>query len=443
MKISTFGAGYVGLVTSSCLAELGNEVICCDTVTEKINKLKNGQIPFFEPGLEELTGRNQKAGRLTFTTEPKDAIEKSEIIFIAVGTPSLPDGSADVSAVFAVAESIGKFLQRPRTIIVTKSTVSLGTTPKVREIIKQQLQKRGVDIDFAVVNNPEFLRQGRAVEDSMVPDRIVIGASELWAQEIMKNLYTPLIKNGHPILFMDLASSEITKYAANTFVASRISLMNELSQLCEAGGADIELVRQALGTDHRIGSHYIYPGVGYGGSCFPKDIKELAATTKKLGLPAFMVDAIEAVNEKQKQLFASKILENLKTVKDKKIAVWGLSFKPNTDDMRCAPSIEIISALLGQGAKISAFDPVATDTAKKVFDDKIELCGEMYEPLKNADALVLITEWPQFKEPEFDKIKSLLKTPIIFDGRNIYSPKRMKELGFGYFSIGRPIVQPG
>ena len=440
MKISTFGAGYVGLVTSSCLAELGNRVVCCDTSTEKIQKLRAGQIPFFEPGLEELAFRNQKAGRLAFTTDPKEAIEQSEIIFIAVGTPSLPDGSADISAVFNVAKSIGQFLKNGRVIIVTKSTVSLGTTPKVRGIIKKALEKRGMDLEFAVVNNPEFLRQGRAVEDSMVPDRIVIGAAEAWAKETIKNLYTPLIKNGHPIIFMDLASSEITKYAANTFIASRISLMNELAQLCEKGGADIELVRRALGTDHRIGSHYIYPGVGYGGSCFPKDIKELAVTAKKLGLPASMVDAIEAVNEKQKQLFSSKITAGLKSVKGKKIAVWGLSFKPNTDDMRCAPSIDIIKSLQKQGAKVSAFDPVATQTAKSVFGDKIEYCKEMYQPLKGAAALVLVTEWPQFKEPDFEKIKNLLVKPVIFDGRNIYSPDRMKSLGFNYFSIGRPTV---
>ena len=437
MKISVFGTGYVGLVTGTCLSELGNEVTCCDIDENKITSLKNGQIPFFDPGLQEVASRNITSGRLKFTTNKEQAILGQNIIFIAVGTPPSSNGSADISAVEAVAKSIGDLLNEDNVIIVTKSTVPLGTSLLVKNIINEGLKNRSKHFIFDVVSNPEFLRQGRAVEDFMVPDRIVVGTNETWVKPIIENLYAPLTKNGHPIFFTDLASSEMSKYAANTFIASRISLMNELSQICEAVGANIETVREILGSDHRIGNKYIYPGVGYGGSCFPKDVQALAAIAKGLNLDATLVNAIESVNASQKIRFAQKIINTIKEPKNKTIAIWGLAFKPSTDDMRSAPSVDIINILLEKGCKISAFDPVANETAKKVFGNKIVLCSEMYEALEGSDALAVITEWPQFKEPDFEKIKQLLSKPIIFDGRNIYSPERLKKLEISYFSVGR------
>lgn len=440
MKISIFGTGYVGLVTGACFADLGNEVTCCDIDETKLAKLKEGQVPFYEPGLGEVVTRNIEAGRLKFTVEPDTAVQSAEIIFLAVGTPPKADGSANISAVLDVAKSIGKNLKNNRVIIVTKSTVPLGTSGEIKKIINRELGVRKADLEFAVVSNPEFLRQGKAVEDFMVPDRIVVGAEEEWAKEVLQTLYSPLTKNGHPIYFTDLATSEVSKYAANTFIASRISLMNELSQVCEAVGADVEMVRQILGSDNRIGSKYIYPGVGYGGSCFPKDVQALASMAKNLGLDATLVTAIETVNLSQKRRFAQRIISELSDVKNKTIAIWGLSFKPQTDDMRSAPSIDIIEALLKAGAKIKAYDPVASELAKKIFGSRIEIESDMYGALEGAAALAVVTEWPQFKEPDFEKIKTLLEKPVIFDGRNIYEPSRMKALGIKYISVGRQTV---
>lgn len=438
MKITIFGAGYVGLVTGTCLSELGNEVLICDIDERKIEKLSKGTTPFYEPGLNELIERNIKESRLIFTNDPKEAVNFGKIIFIAVGTPPKENGEADLSFVFNVAKNIGQNLKEKGVVVITKSTVPVGTTKEVSEIIKNEIKSRNSNLNFYIANNPEFLREGKAVEDFMIPDRLVIGVEDTTAKNILEQLYSPLTKNGHLIFFMDILSSEMTKYASNTFIAARISLINELAQICEKTGADIEMVRAAVGSDKRIGNRYIYPGIGYGGSCFPKDIQALSTIAKKFGVPTPMTDAIEQVNENQKSLFAKKIISSIP--KAKKIAVWGLAFKPDTDDMRAAPSIEVINALLEQNLDIHAFDPVAHETAKNIFGEKITYGQDMYSILENADALILITEWSQFKEPDFNKIKNLLKTPLIFDGRNIYSPSHMSKHGFTYHSVGRSSV---
>ncbi len=437
MKISIFGTGYVGLVTGACFAELGNHVLCCDIDPEKIAKLKKGEVPFYEPGLAEIVERNIREQRLLFSTSPEEAASYGELLFIAVGTPSKTDGEADLQYVYNVAETIGNVITENDRIVVTKSTVPIGTSDEVKKIIQDAITKRNARINFAVVNNPEFLREGKAVEDFMVPDRVVVGVEESWAKEILTTLYAPLTKNGHPIFFMDTRSSEMTKYASNTLIAARISLINEIAQICELVGADIESVRAAMGADKRIGSQYLYPGVGYGGSCFPKDVQALAFLAKKNNHPATLVEAIETVNEAQKKAFASKIIKNIGAVSGKTVAVWGLSFKPKTDDMRSAPSVDVINILIAQGAKITAYDPVAIQAAQKVFGGKISYATEMYDALKGADCLVVFTEWSQFKEPDFENMKKLLKQPLVFDGRNIYDPERMKELGFVYYGIGR------
>jgi len=440
MKISVFGAGYVGLVTGACFADLGNEVLCCDVDPEKIKKLNSGQSPFYEPGLSEMAARNTGEKRLRFSTEAAETVRFGEVIFIAVGTPPKPTGEADLSYVYAVAESIGRHLDKDDAVVITKSTVPVGTTMEVKKKITAALKTRGVDFKFSVASNPEFLREGKALEDFMIPDRVVVGIEDEQGREVMDKLYFPQTKNGHPLYFLDIASSEMAKYASNTFIAARISLINEISQICEAVGADIEKVRSAVGADKRIGQKYIYPGVGYGGSCFPKDIQALSAIAKKHGIEALVTDAIEAVNERQKSGFAEKIITHLKNTGGRKLAVWGLSFKPHTDDMRAAPALDVIDGLLSAGFTVSAYDPVAMENAKNILKDKVIFAPEMYAALEDADALAIITEWPQFKEPDFTKIKQLLKTPTIFDGRNIYEPKRMKTLGFTYISVGRPQV---
>lgn len=440
MKISIFGSGYVGLVTGTCLSELGNEVLACDTDANKIEILKTGKSPFYEPGLDEMLKRNIEQTRLKFTTDAKQAVEFGEIIFIAVGTPPKANGEADLSFVYQVAESIGKNLVREGVVVVTKSTVPVGTTKEVKRIIEEALAKNSKQLDFYMANNPEFLREGKAIEDFMRPDRVVVGFEKDEAKKIMENLYSPLTKNGHPIFFLDIPSSEMTKYASNTFIAARISLINEIAQLCELVGADVEKVRMAVGSDKRIGQQYIYPGVGYGGSCFPKDVQALSQTGKKHGLNMPVTDAIEETNNKQKTAFAHKIARELKTKNAKKAALWGLAFKPHTDDMRFAPSLEVIEKLLSAGINISAYDPVAMDFAKKILSEKITYAQDMYEALNAADALIIVTEWPQFKEPDFLRIKQLIKSKLIFDGRNIYSQERMRELGFTYHSIGRPRI---
>ena len=438
MKITIFGAGYVGLVTGTCLSEIGNEVLICDIDEKKIEKLSHAKTPFYEPGLNELLERNIKESRLTFTNNSQEAVNFGQIIFIAVGTPPKENGEANLDFVFELAKNIGRNLTQKDVVVITKSTVPVGTTAEVSKIIKNELKLKNLDINFHIANNPEFLREGKAVEDFMVPDRLVIGVEDETGKNILGELYSPLTKNGHLIFFMDILSSEMTKYASNTFIAARISLINELAQICEKTGADIEMVRAAIGSDKRIGNRYIYPGIGYGGSCFPKDIQALSTIAKKHGVPSPMTDAIEMVNENQKKHFAKKIISAIP--KAKKIAVWGLAFKPDTDDMRAAPSIEVINALLEQNLEVHAFDPVAHETAKSIFGEKIIYGQDMYSILENADALILFTEWSQFKEPDFSKIKTLLKNPLIFDGRNIYSPAHMTKHGFTYHSVGRSLA---
>ena len=440
MKISIFGAGYVGLVTAACFAELGNHVLCCDVDPAKIESLKRVEVPFYEPGLQDVVARNIKEGRLIFAADPKAAVSYGQFLFIAVGTPPKQNGEADLSYVKSVAKTIGEELRETSAVIVTKSTVPVGTSLEVKKIIREALDKRGSNLKFAVVNNPEFLREGKAVDDFMVPDRVVVGVEDDWAKELMANLYSPLTKNNHPIYFLDIPSSEMTKYASNTFIAARVSLINELAQICELVGADVESVRTAVGADKRIGQQYLYPGVGYGGSCFPKDVQALAFQARAKGYTAAMVESIESVNDAQKKAFAKKIAEKLGGVKNKTVAVWGLAFKPQTDDMRFAPSLEVIDSLLKEGAKITVFDPVAQKEAEKILKDKVTYAKDMYEAINGADCLAVITEWPQFKEPDFNQVKTLLKQPVIFDGRNIYSPQRMKQLGFTYYGVGRKTI---
>lgn len=441
MKISIFGAGYVGLVTGTCFSELGNEVMCHDIDLKKIENLQNGVIPIYEPGLEELVLRNVRDKRLLFSTSPQEAVKFGEIIFIAVGTPSKEYGQADLSFVFNVAAEIGSCLDESGKIIVVKSTVPVGTNGEIEKIIKESLSERNLDIDFAVASNPEFLKEGEAIDDFMKPDRIVVGVEKKWAKNKMKELYMSLADNGHPIFFVDIATSEMSKYAANAMLATKISFINQVANLCDIVGADVEGVRKIICADERIGKHFLQPGVGYGGSCFPKDVQALAVLAKKHGYLPHLLEAVEQVNEAQKDLMAKKIIKKLENVEDKKIAIWGLSFKPKTDDMRYAPAINLIEKLIAKGVQISAYDPIALHEAKKVFGNRITYCLDMYECLQDADALVIVTEWPQFKEPDFLKMKKLLKKELIFDGRNIYSPAKMEELGFGYIGIGRPEVK--
>lgn len=441
MKISIFGVGYVGLVTGACFAELGNDVMCCDINEGRIKNLKQGEIPIHEPGLEEIVLENIRQERLLFTTKGKEAIEFGDIIFIAVGTPSKGYGQVDLSFVYQVAKEIGRFLDKNGKVIVTKSTVPVGTNQKVKLIIMRELQKRNACIKFATVSNPEFLKEGDAINDFMKPDRVVIGSNQSWAKRLMEKLYLPLTKNGHPIFYMDIPSAELSKYAANAFLATKISFINQIATLSEIIGADIEQVRAAICADKRIGKLFLYPGVGYGGSCFSKDVQGLAALAKKHGYTAHLIESIETVNENQKKLLAEKVIEELGDIDGKKLAVWGLAFKPKTDDMRCAPSVTIIEKLIAKGANIHAYDPVAMDEAKRVFNNRITYCKNMYEGLKDAEALLVITEWPQFKEPDFIRMKELLKNPMIFDGRNIYSAEQIKDYGFEYIGIGRPKIK--
>ncbi|MCX7820631.1 MAG: UDP-glucose/GDP-mannose dehydrogenase family protein [Brevinematales bacterium] len=440
MKICMVGTGYVGLVSGTCLAEIGNEVICIDNNQEKIDMLNSNIVPIYEPRLEELIESNRQAGRLTFSTDIKYGIEKSDLIFIAVGTPTSADGSADLKYVFSVAKDIGKYINGYK-VIVNKSTVPVGTAEKVKNIILETIKERGSNFEFDVVSNPEFLKEGAAVEDFMRPDRVVIGADSEKAANIMMELYSPFVKNGHPVILVDTKSSEIIKYASNCMLALRISFMNEISKLCEVYGADILKVRQGLGTDKRIGMPFLYAGVGYGGSCFPKDVKAMIKMFQEIGEDSKLFEAIDEINDKQRERFVSKILNHFhNNLTGKKIAIWGLAFKPNTDDMREAPSVYIINRLLDEGVKIFAYDPKAVKEAKKIFgeDKRIVYVDNQYEAIQDANALVLITEWNCFKEPDFERIYSLLKEKVIFDGRNIYEPEKMRNYGFTYYSIGRP-----
>ena len=437
MKIGMIGTGYVGLVTGTCFAESGNDVICVDKDEKKIENLKNGIIPIYEPGLEDLVSRNTEEERLTFTTSLEEAVEKSLILFIAVGTPPDEDGSADLQHVLAVARGIGQNMTEYR-IVVDKSTVPVGTGEKVRKAIQEELDKRGVSIQFDVVSNPEFLKEGNAIDDFMKPDRVVIGCGDVRTGEIMKELYAPFVRTGKPILVMDVPSAEMTKYTANAMLATKISFMNDIANLCERLGADISNVRQGIGSDSRIGYSFIFPGAGYGGSCFPKDVQALVKTASENGHELEILKAVEAVNYRQKKVLFGKVEKKFGSdLKGKTFAIWGLSFKPNTDDMREAPSIVLIDQLLEAGAKVRAYDPEAMEEAKHIFGDKIEFGKKSYEVLPDADALIIVTEWNEFRRPNLDKVKEMLAEPVIIDGRNIFEPEKMRDRGFYYDSIGR------
>jgi UDPglucose 6-dehydrogenase len=436
MKIAIVGSGYVGLVTGTCFAEVGIEVMCVDIDTKKIGNLKNGIIPIYEPGLEDMVHRNMKKGRLQFTTDISEALEDCEVLFIAVGTPPDKDGSADLQYVLSVAGDCGKNM-KDYLLVVTKSTVPVGTAQKVRNAIQEELDKRGVNVPFDVASNPEFLKEGAAIEDFLKPDRIVVGLDSPRAEELMKSLYKPFTLNGHPIIFMDITSAEMTKYAANSMLATKISFMNDIANLCEIVGADINMVRKGIGSDSRIGNKFIYPGIGYGGSCFPKDVKALIQTAEDFNYELRVLKAVEAVNLDQKSVLYHKIVKYFDgDIKNKTVAIWGLSFKPQTDDMREAPSLVIIKKLLLAGAKVKAYDPVAMTEAKKMLGDSITYAEDQYEALIDADCLLLVTEWPEFKVPNFNIVKKLLNRPVVFDGRNIYEIAELKRKGFDYFCIG-------
>lgn len=443
MNLSIVGTGYVGLVTGTCFAEMGNTVWCIDIDEAKIENLKKGILPIYEPALEEMVARNYKEGRLHFTTDYAQAVPQSKICFIAVGTPPGEDGSADVSYVLAAARSIAQQIKE-YTVIVDKSTVPVGTSEKVRDALQKVLDDRQVKIGFDVVSNPEFLKEGVAVDDFLRPDRVVIGTDSEQARSIMQELYEPFVSNGHQLLVMDIKSAEITKYAANAMLATRISFMNEIAKLCDTLGGDVKAVRQGIGTDSRIGMSFLYAGCGYGGSCFPKDVKELIAVGKRNNIDMKIAQAVEQVNEEQKHILVQQIIKKYgENLTGKTFALWGLAFKPQTDDMREAPSIVIINELVKRGAHIRAYDPEAYQTAKHYLNHiahtALSYEKDMWTPLSFADALILVTEWKQFRQPDFDKIKQSLKVPVIFDGRNQYSITLMKELGIEYHCIGRNV----
>ena len=441
MKITVVGTGYVGLVSGTCFAETGIDVVCVDIDQKKINKLNNGQIPIYEPGLEDIYKRNVEKGRLTFTTNLEESIKNSDVVFIAVGTPPDEDGSADLKYVLGVAREIGKTMDHYM-VIVTKSTVPVGTSAKVKKVVLDELRKRGESISFDMASNPEFLKEGSAVNDFLKPDRIVVGIESEKAQKVMRRLYKPFLLNGHPILFMDITSSEMTKYAANSMLATRISFINDIANLCEIVGADIDSVRKGIGSDARIGNKFIYPGTGYGGSCFPKDVQALIKTADENGYSLDILKAVESVNYRQKTVLFAKIVNHFNgDVKNRKFALWGLAFKPKTDDMREAPSLVIIEKLLKAGAQVVAYDPVAMNEGKRILGDKIEFAKDEYDACVDADALVLVTEWPEFRQPNFRVLQKLLKNCVIFDGRNIYDPEEMGELSYTYYAIGRnPVI---
>lgn len=442
MKISVFGAGYVGLVAAACFAESGNSVIAVDVDEKKIEGLKQGIIPIYEPGLKELILRNHSEGRLSFTTDVVEAVEQSLIQFIAVGTPPGEDGSADLQYVLAVGRTIGRHMNSFR-IIVDKSTVPVGTADKVRAAVQDELNLRHSSLEFDVVSNPEFLKEGAAIDDFMKPDRVVIGTDNVRTAEIMKELYDPFMRKQNRMIVMDIRSAEMTKYAANAMLATRISFMNQIAGLCERMGADVAAVREGIGSDSRIGYDFLFPGPGYGGSCFPKDVKALIRSAEECNYDFLLLKAVEEVNERQKEVLATKLIKTLGSPDEEQpltgrtIACWGLSFKPRTDDMREAPSLTIIERLLAAGATVRAHDPEALTEAKKHFGDRIEFSSNQYDILKNADALVIITDWAEYRNPDFDQIKSNLKEPLIVDGRNLYKLNRMLEAGIRYIPLGR------
>ncbi|MBI4513261.1 MAG: UDP-glucose/GDP-mannose dehydrogenase family protein [Gemmatimonadetes bacterium] len=437
MNVGVIGTGYVGLVVGACLAETGNDVVCADIDPEKIRKLSAGDIPIYEPGLEPLLRRNLATGRLRFTTSVAEAARASTVIFIAVGTPPHEDGSADLQHVLAVAEEIGKAMNGEK-VVLTKSTVPVGTAQRVREAIELHTRHR-----VHICSNPEFLKEGAAVEDFMKPDRVVIGTESEHAKEILRELYAPFVRTGNPIVFMDLASAELTKYAANAMLATRISFMNEVAQLCERVGADVDLVRYGLGTDRRIGPSFLFPGVGYGGSCFPKDVRALVRAGAELGCELKIVRALEAVNEAQKRVLLEKIDAHFgrQALRGRLFAIWGLSFKPETDDLREAPSIVTVGGLLERGAVLRVHDPQALANARQIFGDRVTYCPRAYDALEGAEALVIMTEWLEYRRPDFQRMKTLLKDPVVFDGRNLYDPERMEARGFTYHSVGRRAVR--
>ena len=439
MRISIFGSGYVGLVTGTCLADVGNHVLCVDVDEQKIARLQQGLVPIHEPGLASLLKTNQAAGRLQFTTDVALAVEHGEIQCIAVGTPPDEDGSADLQYVLQVADTIGQYMTDYK-VIMDKSTVPVGTADKVRKTVEAALSARGVEQDFDVVSNPEFLKEGAAIDDFMKPDRIIVGTDKPRPAELMRELYAPFNRNRDRLIIMDIRSAELTKYAANAMLATKISFMNEIAKIAEQVGADIEQVRLGMGSDPRIGFHFIYPGVGYGGSCFHKDVQALTHTAQQIGVEAQILPAVEAVNRQQQQVLFQKIQKHFQgDLQNRRFAVWGLAFKPNTDDMREAPSRRLMEALWAQGALVQAYDPEALSETRRIYGERADLllCDTPEETLENADALVIVTEWKVFRSPDFKLIKTCLKQPVIFDGRNLYEPQRMRQRGFSYYAIGR------
>jgi UDPglucose 6-dehydrogenase len=440
MKITIVGTGYVGLVSGTCFAEAGITVTCVDINEEKINKLKNGIIPIYEPGLERLVLKNVEKGRLFFSTNIEESLIESEAVFIAVGTPPDEDGSADLKYVIGVASDIGKYMKE-YIVVITKSTVPIGTAKKVKEAVQKELDKRGVNLEFDVASNPEFLKEGNAIEDFLRPDRIIAGVDSERAEKVFKKIYKPFLLNGHPILIMDIPSAEMTKYAANSMLATKISFMNDIANLCEIVGADVNWVRKGIGSDTRIGTKFIYPGVGYGGSCFPKDVQALIRTADENKYSLKILKAVEDVNNNQKTVLFNKVNKHFNgNLKGKTIGVWGLSFKPQTDDMREAPSLVIINKLLEAGAHVKAYDPVSMEETHRIMGDSIDYTKDQYEAVIDADALLLVTEWPEFRMPNYKVLEKLMKNKLIFDGRNIYDPNEMQEYGFTYYSIGRSVV---
>ena len=430
MKIAVVGSGYVGLVAGACLAENGNDVICVDKDPAKVRLLQRGKIPIYEPGLEELVRRNKSEKRLTFTTALARGVRQSQIIFIAVGTPTGEDGSADLQHVLGVARELARAMNGYK-VIVNKSTVPVGTAARVREVVRRETTH-----PFSVVSNPEFLKQGAAIDDFMKPDRVVVGAEDPRAAELMKELYSPFTRTGAPIMMMDCASAELCKYAANAMLATRISFMNEVSNVCEAVGANVDQVRLAVASDRRIGPSFLFPGVGYGGSCFPKDVKAMVRFAEEKKYDFQILKAVESVNESQKKRLITKMETHFGSLKGKRIALWGLAFKPKTDDMREAPSVPLISGLLALGASIHAYDPEAMKVAQKIFGAKVQFADNSYKALTGADALAIVTEWNEFREPDYARMRKLMREPVIFDGRNIYNPEQMKVQGVTYYSVG-------
>lgn len=441
MKISIVGTGYVGLVSGTCFAETGINVSCVDVDATKINSLNKGIIPIYEPGLETMIANNVEKNRLFFSTDLESSIQECDAVFIAVGTPPDEDGSADLQYVLSVAREIGKYMT-DYLVVIDKSTVPIGTAEKVRQAVQSELNLRKSDLKFDVASNPEFLKEGAAIDDFLKPDRIVVGIDSEKSKKVMQRLYKAFLLNGHPLLFMDIPSAEMTKYTANAMLATKISFMNDIANLCEIVGADVNNVRRGIGSDSRIGNKFIYPGAGYGGSCFPKDVQALIKTSKKYNYELEILQAVENVNHRQKKVIPAKVLNHFQNnLKGKSIGIWGLSFKPKTDDMREAPSLVIIEELLQAGAKVKAYDPVAINEAKRRLGESIDFCNEMYEAIIDVDALIVVTEWPEFRVPNYKVMSKLMKNKLIFDGRNIYDPAEMEEFGYTYYSIGRETVK--